>query len=476
MEAKKYSETFFNTKGIAQQSPGLRQGSVRKANSVLVVLVSPGKTPPENHNPVKVAALSLTPCFSGVSGASPRVRTVSTVFLSTSRSPETVKTVELPEASPTTSLKRGVNERRLPPAENPRGIPSLWPLSPRKRARAPARPVPWINEIKRVRCSPSYFEVWIGEQLHQFRNCWLGVVPHILVLECADHCEPERHRGLLIGQNRPKCRQNLASVNRQHRDDSRRRVGVTWAVHQLDECGHSSLSLRTERDERVDGAGRPTYLHHGISVDKSQRVKACLDFKPPTGRLVTNPRQQVRNRIRSDLPDRLINFVWGPVRIPIPVHPRTQPLPAILRFPFGPGQQNDPANHDSEANQGQINASLSHGPTMMPPLGRQASRNAPNAERTASPRYSRLAIGVTLVAQTASLLYRRLPTGRQTPPRNASNNSRLNKMKLHPTTHSSTTRRTTTAAKRIWVRKRTPRWWLLQSTQTRRPSEERTGD
>src|SRR6266481_1521203 len=45
-----------NPNGIPQQSPGLRGTSVRKANSVPVVLVSPGKTPPKNHNPERVAA------------------------------------------------------------------------------------------------------------------------------------------------------------------------------------------------------------------------------------------------------------------------------------------------------------------------------------------------------------------------------------------------------------------------------------
>jgi len=193
----------------------------------------------------------------------------------------------------------------------------------------------------------------------------------------------------------------------------------------------------------------------------------------PRGWFVADPPDEIRKRIRSSVADR---FVALSRFFPPSTHPLTQFLPPILRLPLRPGQQNDPANHDSEGNQYQINASLSHGSTIMPPLAREASRNTPNEERTGSPRYSRLAIGVTLVAQTASLLYRRLPTGRHTSPRNASHNSRLNKMKLHPIITTSTPRQTSTAAKRIWARKRTPRWWLRQSTQIRRPSEERTGD
>jgi len=73
--------------------------------------------------------LSLTPCFSRVCCAGPYVGTVLTVSFCAWAPPktETVKTVELPGAARTTSLKRGVNEMWRPPTQNPKGIPQQSP-------------------------------------------------------------------------------------------------------------------------------------------------------------------------------------------------------------------------------------------------------------------------------------------------------------------------------------------------------------
>jgi len=333
----------------------------------------------------------------------------------------------------------------------------------------------------------------ISEKLNQIRNCRHGV-------------RSQR-------QNAPKSLQSQHLSHWSHwwiSDHIHKwREGVTAKISQCSNCSDGTLpSVEIPRNsvELRDGGAylRPQRGEHGNSAAGTDLFsvpkffgKICLLQHPihrathavfPLRRLVANPFQQIRKRICSNVADGITGFFKQPIRHfevigtwrPSTLHPLTQLLPAILGLPLGRGQYDDPANHNGEANQCQINASLSHGRTMMPPLAREASRNTPKPKRTASPRYSRLAIGVTLVAQTASLLYRRLPTGRHTSPRNAStitiHDSRSNKMKLHPTTHSSTTRRTTTAAKRIWARKRTPRWWLRQSTQTRRPSEERTGD
>jgi len=123
----------------------------------------------------------------------------------------------------------------------------------------------------------------------------------------------------------------------------------------------------------------------GVNFDQ-HNVNPPDDKSLPRRLLVLQPLQEVRDRVCSDAVNGIIFprpiahawssvTTWRKVSVATPVHPLTQLLPAILRFPLGPGQQNNPADHDTEANQCQINASLSHGPNIMPRLARDASRN-----------------------------------------------------------------------------------------------------
>jgi len=107
----------------------------------------------------------------------------------------------------------------------------------------------------------------------------------------------------------------------------------------------------------------------------------------PTRRAVCDPIRQVRYRVR---PNRG-NGVSGPVNFvrtarncqPVPVHfrPLTQLLPAILRLPLAISARNDQPDysHNHEQEQSQVNASLSHGPTMMLCRPADASRNPKQA-------------------------------------------------------------------------------------------------
>src|SRR5437016_6224608 len=58
-------------------------------------------------------------------------------------------------------------------------------------------------------------------------------------------------------------------------------------------------------------------------------------------------------------------------------HPLTQPLPPILRIPLTKNTTNEQSNHhqNQARDQNEINSSLPHSITMMPPRYTQASQN-----------------------------------------------------------------------------------------------------
>jgi len=223
----------------------------------------------------------------------------------------------------------------------------------------------------------------------------------------------------LICRQFHRCRRSRCDVA-QDRFGSVSALRKSWIICDSGQLVGCAFCINTERPQsmpratRSEDRARNAEGPRGLHPDQNWVYASKQASLPGRRDLVNQAFDKVRNCISSDMLNR-----QGRRSPLIPLarivreyfHPLTQPLPPVLRLRSGPEAHNDRTNGNREQQQAQVNASHSHGPTMMPPIARQASPKAQNAKRTASPRYSRLAIGVTLVAQTASLLYRRLPTG-----------------------------------------------------------------
>ena len=146
-----------------------------------------------------------------------------------------------------------------------------------------------------------------------------------------------------------------------------RNLGIIRKPREFRNSSRRCWTQDAKRHARPGSAKLPAIGNSPIDVNLAQRKANCaIQRSLPRRLLILDPLQKVWDRICANpvncvFPGRAASDVlsaWS-------LHPLTQLLPLVLRLPLRPGQQNDPANHDSEANQCHINASLSHRSTIM---------------------------------------------------------------------------------------------------------------
>jgi len=234
--------------------------------------------------------------------------------------------------------------------ENPKGIPQQ---SPGLRAASyPGKTPPknhnpeWVAESrfpntsssrtafyrmdvdfeKCVRGGMSQIPVRVLQQGQQSRHS--GPSIGSLRPNCECHRLPEFHFCLFIGQHLEKRRQARLPERGQRPNRS---ASQRWVIQQFSQSIEHSLYSRTKCNQSERGTTRPRRLLVSVFVEIPRRIEASqnvVNFPPPGWRLVLNPFQQIRNRIRSNSPNCLVNFLATLLRLAwVALHPLTQLLP-----------------------------------------------------------------------------------------------------------------------------------------------------
>jgi len=331
--------------------------------------------------------LSLTPCFSRVCCAGPCVGTVLTVSFCAWAPPktETVKTVELPEAAPITSLKRGVNERRRKPTQNPKGIPQQSPsLRQRSVRKANSVPVVLVSPGKTPPNNDNPERVVVSfVHIREIRIC--PDSPHGIRRDPSQFELPVFHKELqtsqvekiVIGSSPSDLEADLHLGERRSSDPHK-----PWRSRPFFKSA-SVQRFVIERHQSVIRVLTPKFDRNlPVRVDPcDDLIESPLEGECPPGCFLSGPLQEAGKCISANLPNgltRALGFVRLPCVQPFRINfrPLTQFLPPILRLPLGPQDQRNHTNQHPNSDQTQVKSSLSHGAIIMLCQQPEASPNA----------------------------------------------------------------------------------------------------
>jgi len=163
-------------------------------------------------------------------------------------------------------------------------------------------------------------------------------------------------------------------------------------------CFHCWVGFPTEGAEGFSRTSRTQHffvLKQDVGTFSEKLSGGFIQFEPPGCWLVTDPLQKVRERVRSNMADRFLSravAIRRGVRWKLH-HSLAQPFSPVGRFPLPKRTPHQHTNHPpnrEEQQQAQINASHSHGPTMMPPIARQASPKAQQQGRKFSQKQTKI--------------------------------------------------------------------------------------
>jgi len=403
-----------NPKGIPQQSPGLRAPSY------------PGKTPPKNHNPERVAAphehqhdakngsrrnpVGVDESLSDL----PRVARCSQPWAEL-HNPVGIERecpslwsgglfqrleIDLPErvGDITPHLRIRIVQQLQQGRHHGSGI--FTKSAERIRRPQPVRfgsLQPFHQEWKYYRRSEPKIQKGscrnLSDHIRFFSQApdqgWhrrTSIRPHVHDARSSNRSQPS---WLLVGQSSQERRQPLRPKTCQCSRRSFCAGHCFWIVQNSNEFWDTSLRRSTKGGESRDcavGTKLPLVGEFPIGGKFFQcRIHEVVKLCFPRWRLIPNPPQQMGNnyvRSKSHLLDGNSRWAWLSAYLYVCtlgrcLHPLTQLLPPILRLRRGPKDDRNHTNQHPNPNQAQEEASsLFHGPTIMRPHGAETSRKA----------------------------------------------------------------------------------------------------
>jgi len=185
-----------------------------------------------------------------------------------------------------------------------------------------------------------------------------------------------RFRGaaLLVRQNSDDCRKRGNTYVRQCRYRPRPAVTAFWVARNAAKVSDLLLRVAAKYLESVKGARStvdPVLFCRRPSRGSENSSRDRQDIRFPSRRLVSDPLDQVRKRVSSNLSNGLMGVGYGFAhgtknegsrgsRFDKLDDPFTQFMPSVLRLRFWPDNQREHATQRSERRQGRDDSSLEH--------------------------------------------------------------------------------------------------------------------